>query len=184
LHPVALSPGDIRSSDVLAGRADLNSALKRIKEQLRSARDGGIGYGMLRCLNQETASRLADCSEPEVLFNYLGHLTGTAEPGDPAAWSLAAESRLVADGADPHMPLRHALTIDAGIFAGELTATWSWAPSCCEYTAIAKLADRWVEILVAFAGDESIGGFTPTDLLIDLDQKDIDALEEMWGTLS
>jgi amino acid adenylation domain-containing protein/non-ribosomal peptide synthase protein (TIGR01720 family) len=184
LHPVALSPGDIRSSDVLAGRADLNSALKRIKEQLRSARDGGIGYGMLRYLNQETASRLADCSEPEVLFNYLGHLTGTAEPGDPAAWSLAAESRLVADGADPDMPLRHALTIDAGIFAGELTATWSWAPSCCEDTAIAKLADRWVEILVAFAGDESIGGFTPTDLLVDLDQKDIDALEEMWGTLS
>jgi non-ribosomal peptide synthase protein (TIGR01720 family) len=139
---------------------------------------------MLRYLNQDTARRFAGRPGPDVLFNYLGQLADQADPAGNSDWTLAAQTRLVADAADPSQPLRHALTIDAGVFAGELTATWTWAPSCCDDEEISRLAMRWVEILTAFAADETIGGFTPADLLVDLNQKDIDLLEEAWGKLS
>ena len=184
IAPVPLDPGPITPADVLAGRADLDAALKRVKEQVRAARDGGIGYGMLRYLNPETSGALADRREPEVLFNYLGQLDGELDAPAGSEWSLAPESRLVTEAADPDMPLRHALTVDAVVLEGELTATWTWAPSCCEDEQVIRLADSWVAVLRAIAEDAAIGGYTPSDLLIDLDQSDIDMLEETWGSLS
>ncbi|BBZ80078.1 hypothetical protein MANY_54150 [Mycolicibacterium anyangense] len=48
------------------------SALKQVKESVRTAPDGGHGYGQLRYCNARTAAALGRFAAPQVLFNYLG----------------------------------------------------------------------------------------------------------------
>ncbi|MGI5309470.1 amino acid adenylation domain-containing protein [Rheinheimera sp. WS51] len=51
------------------------AAIKSINEQLRSIPNGGIGYGVLRYLNQdqELIEHFNNTPEPQVFFNYFGH---------------------------------------------------------------------------------------------------------------
>src|SRR5262249_19848593 len=55
LYPVRLDPGGIDLDDALQAGPALGRALKSIKEQLREVPDRGLGYGLLRYLNDETA---------------------------------------------------------------------------------------------------------------------------------
>ena len=59
LFPVRLDPGALDLDEALAGGPALGRALKLIKEQLRALPDNGLGYGLLRYLNPQTASQLA-----------------------------------------------------------------------------------------------------------------------------
>ena len=53
-----------------------------IKEQLRAVPGKGLGYGLLRYLNGETAAQLAGVPAPQLGFNYLGRFAaGGAERG-------------------------------------------------------------------------------------------------------
>ncbi|MGW2715957.1 condensation domain-containing protein, partial [Streptomyces sp. NPDC001356] len=86
VYPVALD----------AGEGDAAASVRRVKEQLRRIPDKGLGYGLLRYLNQETAAELAG-SETQVGFNYLGRFT---TEGDTSGLALHG-------GMDPRMPLAH-----------------------------------------------------------------------------
>ena len=55
----------------LTGVENIGDALKRVKENLRSIPQKGIGYGMLKYFSQEGKNRLS-LKEPEISFNYLG----------------------------------------------------------------------------------------------------------------
>ena len=59
LYPVRLDPGLLDLEEALAGGPALGRALKTIKEQLRAVPGKGLGYGLLRYLNDETAAELA-----------------------------------------------------------------------------------------------------------------------------
>ncbi|HET9479993.1 MAG TPA: condensation domain-containing protein, partial [Pyrinomonadaceae bacterium] len=63
---------------LLEATAGLSSvaALQSVKRQLRSIPAHGIGYGLLRYLNDdaEVSGQMRDLPEPEVSFNYLGQL--------------------------------------------------------------------------------------------------------------
>ena len=59
------SQGSVAPAD---GRAT-DSAIKAIKEQLLAIPDHGMGYGMLRYLNADTAPLLAARSLPQISFN-------------------------------------------------------------------------------------------------------------------
>ena len=72
----ALDPDVFDLDDALAGGVAAGRALKAIKEQLRTLPDNGLGYGLLRYLNPQTAAELAQLPVPQLGFNYLG------------AWSL------------------------------------------------------------------------------------------------
>ena len=58
LFPVRLDPGALDLDEALAGGPALGRALKSIKEQLRALPDNGLGYGLLRYLNPQTAAQL------------------------------------------------------------------------------------------------------------------------------
>ncbi|WP_143645345.1 condensation domain-containing protein, partial [Streptomyces antioxidans] len=58
-YPVRLDVGVLDGTDVRSGGAAAGRAIKRVKEQLRAVPGDGLGYGMLRYLNPETASALA-----------------------------------------------------------------------------------------------------------------------------
>ncbi|ALG08594.1 non-ribosomal peptide synthetase [Kibdelosporangium phytohabitans] len=59
-------------------------ALRAVKEQLRAVPDGGIGYGLLRYLNPQTAA--AFTGQPELLVNFLGRRDeDIVAAGEPAS---------------------------------------------------------------------------------------------------
>ena len=86
LFPVRLDPGALDLDEALAGGAALGRALKSIKEQLRALPDNGLGYGLLRYLNPQTAAQLAAFATPQIGFNYLGRFAAPAA----ADWGAGA----------------------------------------------------------------------------------------------
>src|SRR6185295_9555046 len=65
LYPVRLDPGLLDLEEALSGGPALGGALKTIKEQLRAVPGKGLGYGLLRYLNDETAAELAGAAAPQ-----------------------------------------------------------------------------------------------------------------------
>ncbi|WP_059005843.1 non-ribosomal peptide synthetase [Streptomyces specialis] len=168
VYPVRLDPGD----------GDLGQAVKRVKEQLREIPDHGIGYGLLRHLNPETAGVLADRPEPPFGFNYLGRFT--ADNGTGAEAGTDAELFLVpaTDGAET--PLRHLIDLNAVTYdrasGPELSARWSWAGNHFTEEQIAGLADTWFAVLKELAA-LTAGGLTPSDLMVPVPQRMIERWE-------
>ena len=183
LFPVRLDPGALDVEDAMAGGGALGRALKSIKEQLRALPDNGLGYGVLRYLNPQTASQLAGFAAPQIGFNYLGRFAASAA----ADWGSAGEAVRLGGG-DPAMPLAHCLEVNALTLdereGARFTATWSWAPALVTEAEVRDLAERWftaLEGLVRHAAAPGAGGRTPCDLpLVALSQEEIEGLESAY----
>jgi non-ribosomal peptide synthase protein (TIGR01720 family) len=181
--PVRLDIGTVDLDEALAGGAALGRALKLIKEQLRALVDNGLGYGLLRYLNPETASQLSALPVPQIGFNYLGRFSAPSA----ADWGPAAEAATFG-GADPAMPLTHALEVNAvaldGADGATLTAIWSFAPALVAEEAVRDLAESWFAALTALVHHTEhagAGGRSPSDLpLLTLTQDEIERLERAY----
>ncbi|HEX8781840.1 MAG TPA: condensation domain-containing protein, partial [Steroidobacteraceae bacterium] len=182
LYPLRLDLGALDLDEALAGGAALGRALKAIKEQLRAVPNNGLGYGLLRYLNPQTAAQLGGLATPQIGFNYLGRLAAAA-----ASWSAAPEAALLSGG-DRGMPLAHCLEVNACTLeaadGATLTASWSWAPALLTEAAVRDLAERWFAALAALvrhATAPGAGGRTPCDLpLVALSQSEIECLERAY----
>ncbi|MCA1559763.1 MAG: amino acid adenylation domain-containing protein [Actinobacteria bacterium] len=180
-HPVRLDP---KTTD----RDDIGRALKNVKEQLKVLPDNGIGYGLLRYLNPETTPVLAEGSKPQIGFNYLGRFA--VSTGD---WVPAPELGGFTGGADPDMPLAHALEINTIVHdtaeGPELHAHWSWPGGLFVEHDIHQLADGWftaLKALVAHSENPDAGGHIPADLpLVTVSQDELEMFQEQlnaeWG---
>ncbi|MFF8654659.1 amino acid adenylation domain-containing protein [Streptomyces huasconensis] len=156
-YPVLLDPSAPGSGGT--GRDAAVEALKAVKEQLRSVPDGGIGWGLLRHLNPDTAPALAELPVPDVRFNYLGRLTARD----------AAGGELLDAGADA-VPLGHAVEIDALALEGpdgpRLEATFSYAQGVLAEGEVRELARLWREAIAVLVRETEEGGpvgATPSD---------------------
>ena len=192
LYPVRLDPGLLDLEEALSGGPALGRALKTIKEQLRAVPGKGLGYGLLRYLNEETAMELAGAAAPQLGFNYLGRFAAGADGADwaPANFNESADQDSQDDatrrgGGDPALPLAHlieinALTLDEAN-GPRLTANWMWAGALLDEAAVRDLAETWFRALTALtqhAAQAGAGGWTPSDLaLVDLTQGEIERLE-------
>jgi non-ribosomal peptide synthase protein (TIGR01720 family) len=150
----------------LDAAGDPADALKRIKEQLRAIPLSGLGHGLLRYLNPDTAPELAALPTPDLRFNYLGRFEGELV-GMPAA------------------PMAYAVELDAVAQAGpggtRLVASWSYDADAISEDRVAALAGLWstaLAELAELAGPAGGGGATASDFpLVELTQSQIDALE-------
>src|SRR6184192_2425632 len=187
LFPVRLDAGAISVAEALAGGPALGRALKLIKEQLRGVPNNGLGYGLLRYLNQQTGSQLARFASPQIGFNYLGRFTG----GLGADWARAPEAVRLGGGGDAGMPLAHCIEVNALTLedaeGAKLTATWSWAPALVSEAEVRDLAQRWfdaLEALVRHAAAPGAGGRSPSDLpLVVLSLGEIEWLERQYAPI-
>lgn len=80
LYPVRLDAEVSDWDDVWAAGPAVGRALKQVKEQLAALPDRGVGHGLLRYLNPDTAPQLTGPARPQVLFNYLGRVAAVATP--------------------------------------------------------------------------------------------------------
>ena len=152
--------------------------LKTVKEQLRAVPGRGIGYGILRYLHPDSATRqrLAELPPSQVSFNYLGRFDPPPEDAlfrGPAPEAAGAE-------ASPLQRRGHPLEIDAVVVEDRLRLDWTYRPSALRRATIERLAEEYVDELRSFVDhcrSPEAGGFTPTDFPdTDLNQGELDAL--------
>ena len=166
LFPVWLDAGGLDLEEALRGGAALGEALKRIKEQLRRVPGGGLGYGLLRYLNPESAAALSGLAGPQIGFNYLGRFGASAAAG----WGIAPEAGAVLglSASDSELPPAHALEVNAVTLeeghGPELSATWSWSGALLCEEAVSDLAHGWFGALEALAGHSAKPGAGDTPL--------------------
>ncbi|WP_262387976.1 condensation domain-containing protein, partial [Streptomyces parvus] len=193
-HPVRLDTGlgDEREiAEALAGGPAAGSVLKHVKERLRAVPDKGMGYGLVRYRNPETAAEFAGLPAPEVSFNYLGRFT-TADAEDAGTFRAPDWTELSSAGgfgaSDPRMPMAYKLDLVARTQDGprgpQLTASWSWPRELLDEADIQHLARLWfdaLEGLTEHARQPDAGGMTPSDASLSLlDQSEIEQLESDW----
>ncbi|RSN30131.1 non-ribosomal peptide synthetase [Amycolatopsis sp. WAC 04169] len=184
-HPVRLAVADTDLADVLAGGPAAGRLLKLVKEQSRAVPGDGLGYGMLRYLNDVTGPVLAELPSPEIGFNYLGRFA-TAEKGDVRAWQPVGD---LGSAQEPGMGLPHALEVNAIVQDSpdgpELTLLLEWQEDRLDEAEVERLAQDWLDMLAGLArqaDDPAAGGHTASDFeLVTLDQAEIEALEAEYA---
>ncbi|MFJ2576629.1 amino acid adenylation domain-containing protein [Kitasatospora aureofaciens] len=187
LFPVRLDPGTYEWADFSAGGASAGRVLKRIKEQLRAVPENGIGYGLLRYLNPQTAPVLSRLPEPQISFNYLGRFAGAGAEDDAALveWGTAPEGFAASGGSDPDRPLAHVVDINAMTRdlpdGPRLGVDLAWAGELLGEDDARELGENWLSALTALVRHverSEAGGYSPSDLtLVPLTQDEIDAVE-------
>ncbi|MET9594007.1 amino acid adenylation domain-containing protein [Streptomyces sp. NPDC006516] len=192
LYPVRLDPGPVDARDPRRFDAALvERALKRVKEQLRTIPDHGVGYGMLRHLNPDTRPLLATAPHPQIGFNYLGRYPAPPGAGggrDGADWDVLLDAG-GPRSQDPDMPVHHVLDINAHVEdlpdGPRLVTRWTWPSDLLKEEDMESLSDAFTRALRAVAQHAErpeAGGWTPSDLpLVALDQAQIDRLQNKWG---
>ncbi|MET8091479.1 amino acid adenylation domain-containing protein [Micromonospora sp. NPDC005220] len=184
LYPLRLVPGETPDDELWSGGPAVGRAVKRIKEQRRVLPDNGIGFGLLRHLNPQTAQVLGRFAQPQIGFNYLGRLGEADDSGDHA--SRPEVKRDLSNVAEAAMALPHALDVTATAVTypdgPRLVAHWIWAGELFSDDDMRDLAETWFKALEALVRHaerpEGAGGLSPSDLtLVDLGQEEIDRLE-------
>jgi mycobactin peptide synthetase MbtF len=109
----------------------------------------GVDYGLLRYLRPDTAQRLRQYREPQLLLNYLGRVHAGDDVGEltPDRALLAG----VSQAPEPDVAVRHELTLAAGVLTGPdgpiLVTQWRALPDIFGAEDIAGLQALWQNAL-------------------------------------
>ena len=169
LFPVTLHLKDAR---------DPVAALKSVKEQLRRIPQRGIGYGLLRYLNQdaETRANLQALAAPAISFNYLGQFNEFAM--NAPFLGIAKEARGMEISSTANR--RHLLEITGLVIDGKLQLGWIYSTNVHQRSTIEDLAQNLLEALQSIIGHclaPGAGGYTPSDFpLAPIDQQTLDRI--------
>ncbi len=90
LHPVRFDLSDTDLDAATTGGPASDTVVKAVKETMRSIPDHGIGFGLLRYLNDETRPVLSARPVPEISFNYLGRF----DTGAGGVWLPVEDAEL------------------------------------------------------------------------------------------
>ncbi|WP_414621616.1 amino acid adenylation domain-containing protein [Calothrix sp. CCY 0018] len=120
-------------------------AVKSVKEQLRRIPNRGIGYGLLRYLNEnpEITKQLKAFPQPEVSFNYLGQLDRVLTESTP--FRLVKES--TNSERNPQGKRTHLIAIDGIVLDGKLQLNWTYNQNIYRCSTIKNLAENFIGIL-------------------------------------
>ncbi|MEV6280757.1 non-ribosomal peptide synthase/polyketide synthase [Nocardia sp. NPDC051832] len=192
MYPVRVT-APAQWDQLCAGASAAGTLMKSVKEQLRAVPDKGMGYGLLRYLNPETAPVLEQFSPGQIGFNYLGRLTNAdllPQRWQGAGWTPAGDAGAAA-APDPAMPALAVLDVTAMVVdSGDgpvLQAVLAAPTGVLTKAETTRLADLWRDALIGlarYAATPDAGGLTPSDLpLVRLGQNDIDGLEARYPGL-
>ncbi|MEV6554341.1 amino acid adenylation domain-containing protein [Nocardia sp. NPDC051756] len=177
-------------ADALSGGAAAGRLLRAVKEAKRAVPGNGVGYGVLRRQDPETAPLLGSRRAPELLLNYLGRFGGGAAIG----WSLP-EHDAFAVTEPPKKALTEVLSLNVFVHEGttaqsggpRIAVEWTAAGRILGAEAVAQLQRHWEIALEAFAAHAVLfqGGLTPSDCPgTGVSQDVIDTLEAAHGPLA
>lgn len=141
--------------------------IKSVKEQLRRIPNKGMGFGVLRYLNPETAPQLAALPQAEVCFNYGGQMKTVAVQTIGGEWAEDED-------------LGYLFTISGAVVNDQLTLSWLYSRELYRRETVENLAQAFVQALkglIAHCQSPQAGGYTPSDFpLATLSQTELDRL--------
>nr|WP_306307793.1 non-ribosomal peptide synthetase [Nocardia transvalensis] len=192
VYPVRLDLAGANLTEAFAGGAAAGRIVKSVKEQVLSVPDKGLGYGLLRYLNPETASALGAVGQ--ISFNYLGRVSAADVPAQFAeiGWVPVDDLGELSAVQDAEMPANGVLDINAIVTDGEdgpqLNASFAFPAGLLTREQAQQVADLWVEALTALADHArgtDVGGLTPSDLpLVRTTQSDIEVWERQYPAVA
>ncbi|MDJ0839477.1 MAG: amino acid adenylation domain-containing protein [Acidobacteriota bacterium] len=161
----------------LQGNTDCGNALKTIKEQLRQIPLKGLGYGLLRHLNENKQQRFEDESKPQISFNYLGRFGGSGGQGE----SLLS---FTGDGAGSDQPAdaERAFPLEIVAVSAEerINLFYSYSGEMLDTALVEDLAHRHLtklRNLIEHCLQPGAGGRTPSDFpMVEMTQAEVDRL--------
>jgi non-ribosomal peptide synthase protein (TIGR01720 family) len=177
MFPVRLDAGRLDPEEVKNGGPAAGVALRGTKERLRRVPHGGIGWGLLRYLNEKTADALRLLPRAKISFNYLGRFDESTATG----WREAAESSGPAIAADRGRD--HLLEIVALVRGGALQTEWRWWPAAHDRASIVDLAERFEAALRGLIHHCTTVDtrYTPSDFpLVQLDEARLAVLQQRY----
>ncbi|WP_157556766.1 non-ribosomal peptide synthetase, partial [Nocardia acidivorans] len=191
-YPVRLDLAGADLDDAFAGGKALGDIVKSVKEQLLSVPDKGLGFGLLRYLNAETAPQLR--SVGQISFNYLGRVSTGEVPEQLSelGWVPVADLGQLDADMDLDMPANATLDINAIVTDGEdgpqLGAAFAFPTGLLSRERVQEFADLFVAALTALAEHAKrpdAGGYTPSDMaLVKVTQGDIENWERAYPALT
>jgi amino acid adenylation domain-containing protein/non-ribosomal peptide synthase protein (TIGR01720 family) len=124
--------------DLEAAGTDPRSELEGVRDALRAVPGGGLGYGLLRYLNDDDAlpARLRRLPPPELSFVYLGQIQG--DDAQEKRWGAAAES--AGPQRSPRDPRLRLLSVSTAVLREGLQSTWSYGTNVHRPATIERLA--------------------------------------------
>jgi non-ribosomal peptide synthase protein (TIGR01720 family) len=76
MFPARIDLAGIDIEEMSARPEVAGDVLARTREAMAANPDRGIGYGMLRYLDEQSAETLGRLPEPQIVFNYIGTVAG------------------------------------------------------------------------------------------------------------
>jgi amino acid adenylation domain-containing protein/non-ribosomal peptide synthase protein (TIGR01720 family) len=142
---------------------DIANVLKEVKQQLRAIPERGISYGVLRYLSEDPAARrLQEVAQPEISFNYLGHLDRTL--GEDGGFRLARQSPGPLHSG--RAARSHLLEIECRIIQGCLQIIWGYSENIHRREAVERASQAFADALrrlIAHCRSGESSAFTPSD---------------------
>ncbi|PPJ40061.1 non-ribosomal peptide synthetase [Nocardia nova] len=167
-YPLLVGLTGIDVEQALLGNRAAGDAIAQIKELRRGVPDSGVGFGLLRYLNADTAPALAAAPQGRTAFRYRD-----LRPARPY----------------PHLPAAD-LLLDITVDATEdgLLARFDYAAAVFTVDQVKEFAGLWVRALGGLAEHGThadAGGFTVSDFeLVRLEAADIAKLSQDYPDLA
>ncbi|MEV7940334.1 amino acid adenylation domain-containing protein, partial [Kitasatospora sp. NPDC088264] len=194
MFPVRLDTGRVDLDDAFAGGPAAGRVIKAVKEQLRAVPDKGLGYGLLRYLNAETADALRTGSTGQIGFNYLGRYSEADMPEQlrGLGWNPAMDAAALTAEPDARMPAMSTVDVNAYVTdttdGPRLTARFGFPTGVLSEADVQELADLWrtaLSGLARHAAEPGAGGLTPSDVpLVAVAQHDLEVWEQRYPGLA
>ncbi|CAM5329464.1 D-alanine--D-alanyl carrier protein ligase [Streptomyces abikoensis] len=193
MFPVRLDVAGVDLDEAFAGGAAAGAAVKAVKEQLLAIPDKGLGYGLLRYLNEQTGAQLAPYPTGQIAFNYLGRFSSADMPEHlrGLGWTEAFGTTGRSAALDPAMPAMATVDINAYVTdtpqGPELEALFDFPTGLLTRDEVQELAGLWcaaLEGLARYAARPGAGGLTPSDVpLVAVRQGEIEQWEARYPGL-
>ncbi|WP_280498516.1 non-ribosomal peptide synthetase [Nocardia farcinica] len=152
IYPVRL-PVAVDVDAALAGGAELGAAMRAVTHVMRAVPDKGLGFGMLRYLNSDTAPHLPPRLPGRIAFNYLGRYAAADIPAglEGLGWLPTDDLGELPATEHPGVPLQAEVDVNAVVIDDRLRASFGFPATLLDRADVAELAESWVAALTALA---------------------------------
>ncbi|MEO6695996.1 MAG: amino acid adenylation domain-containing protein, partial [Ignavibacteria bacterium] len=159
---------------------DIGESIKSVKEKIREIPNNGIGYGILKYLhtNSSVIQKLNAVQQPEIIFNYLGQITGKIGSRLGSDWSL---SKSAIELSQNQNGLRsHLIEINSIIIENKIKMEFIYSRNFHKKETIEQFSKYYedaLELIIEHCKSPEAGGYTPSDFSsAGLDQQELDNL--------
>ena len=136
--------------------------IRTVKEQLRKVPDKGLGYGVLKYIDNEPT--LQGDSPWDIVFNYLGQLDNVLNRHQ----NLTPAGEHIGERVSPEGITADKLSVNSMVMGGELVLDWGYSTLHFGHERIQQLSAAYLdhlELLISHCTQQRKTGavFTPSD---------------------